>query len=94
MTTTTWTTRRRRRAVFFAAAAAAVAAPSFIIIILHGAEAAAAAAAVVIARSDCDLGSRLTFFLRFTKMTTQLHDEKHAMVPLRFAHTTIGERLK
>jgi hypothetical protein len=29
----------------------------------------------------------------FTKMTTPLH-EKHAMVPLRFAHTTIGERLK
>ena len=64
-------------------AAAAAAPPSS-----HHHHAAAAAAAAAFGFFTVDLLVRF-----FTKMTTPLH-EKHAIVPLRFAHTTIGERLK
>ena len=81
-------TRRRRGGgggggLFFFAAAAAAAAPPPPSSHHHHAAAAAAA-----------FGFTVDLLLAiFTKMTTPLH-EKHAMLPLRFAHTTIGERLK
>ena len=81
---TTTTRRRRRRAFFFAAAAAAPPSSHH-----HHAAAAAAAAAAAFGFTVVDL----LLAMIFTKMTTPLH-EKHAMLPLRFAHTTIGERLK
>ena len=68
---------------FFAAAAAAPPPPSS-----HHHHAAAAAAAAAAFGFTVDL-----LLAIFTKMTTPLH-EKHAIVPLRFAHTTIGKRLK
>ena len=68
---------------FFAAAAAAAPPPPSSHHHHHAAAAAAAAFGITV-----DL-----LLAIFTKMTTPLH-EKHAMLPLRFAHTTIGERLK
>ena len=86
-------TRRRRGGggggLFFFAAASAAAAPPPPSSSHHHHAAAAAAAAAAFGFTVVDL----LLAMIFTKMTTPLH-EKHAMLPLRFAHTTIGERLK